>query len=86
MIVFYALLLQRHGAGDQFFDDIMQIEQNANRAARLVRQLLAFSRKQMLAPRLLDVTDALAEFTNLLRRLLGEQVEMRPMGCLRAVF
>jgi two-component system cell cycle sensor histidine kinase/response regulator CckA len=86
MIVFYAFLLQRHGAGDQFFDDIMQIEQNANRAAFLVRQLLAFSRKQMLAPRLLDVTDALAEFTNLLRWFLGEQVEMRPMGCLRAVF
>ena len=86
MIGFYALLLQRHGAGEQFFDDIMQIEQNANRAARLMRQLQAFSRKQMLAPRLLDVTDALAEFTNLLRRFLGEQVEMRPMGCLRAVF
>jgi two-component system cell cycle sensor histidine kinase/response regulator CckA len=64
----------------------MQIEQNADRAVRLVWQLLAFSRKQMLAPRLLDVTDALAEFTNLLRRFLGEQVEMRPMGCLRAVF
>lgn len=77
MIGFCDLLLQRHGAGDQSFADIMQIKQNANRAARLVRQLLAFSRQQMLEPRPLDVTDALAELTNLLQRLLGEQVEMR---------
>ncbi|MBT5811640.1 MAG: response regulator [Rhodospirillaceae bacterium] len=76
MIGFCDLLLQRHGAGDQSFADIMQIKQNANRAARLVWQLLAFSRQQMLEPRPLDVTDALAELTNLLQRLLGEQVEM----------
>jgi two-component system, cell cycle sensor histidine kinase and response regulator CckA len=77
MIGFCDLLLQRHGAGDQSFADIMQIKQNANRAARLVRQLLAFSRQQMLEPRPLDVTDALAELMNLLQRLLGEQIEMR---------
>lgn len=77
MIGFCDLLLQRHRAGDQSFADIMQIKQNANRAARLVRQLLAFSRQQMLEPRPLNVTDALAELTNLLRRLLGEQVEMK---------
>jgi two-component system cell cycle sensor histidine kinase/response regulator CckA len=77
MIGFCDLLLQRHRAGDQSFADIMQIKQNANRAARLVRQLLAFSRQQVLEPRPLDVTDALADLNNLLQRLLGEQVEMR---------
>ena len=77
MIGFCDLLLQRHGAGDPSFADIMQIKQNANRAASLVRQLLAFSRRQALQPRLLNVTDALAELSNLLRRLLGETIELR---------
>ena len=76
MIGFCDLLLQRHRAGDQSFSDIMQIKQNANRAARLVRQLLAFSRQQTLEPQLLSVTDVLAELTNLLQRLLGERVQM----------
>lgn len=76
MIGFCDLLLQRHGAGDPSFSDIMQIKQNANRAANLVRQLLAFSRKQPLTPRLLDVTDALTEMHHLLRRLLGERVHL----------
>jgi len=66
----------------------MQIKQNANRAASLVRQLLAFSRRQALQPRLFDVTDALAELSNLLRRLLGETIELvithgRDLGLVR---
>ena len=77
MIGFCDLLLQRHGPGDPSFADIMQIKQNANRAASLVRQLLAFSRRQALQPRLLNVTDALAELSNLLRRLLGETIELK---------
>src|SRR3546814_9641180 len=52
MIGFCDLLLQRHAAGDPSFADIMQIKQNANRAANLVRQLLAFSRKQPLQPKI----------------------------------
>jgi two-component system cell cycle sensor histidine kinase/response regulator CckA len=76
MIGFCDLLLQRHRPGDQSFADIMQIKQNANRAAALVRQLLAFSRQQTLQPRLLNVTEVLAELSNLLRRLLGEQTEL----------
>lgn len=77
MIGFSDLLLQRHGPGDPSFADIMQIKQNANRAASLVRQLLAFSRRQALQPRLLNVTDALADLSNLLRRLLGETIELK---------
>ncbi len=77
MIGFCDLLLQRHGPGDPSFADIMQIKQNANRAASLVRQLLAFSRRQALQPRLLNITDALAELSNLLRRLLGETIELK---------
>ncbi len=76
MIGFCDLLLLRHRAGDQSFADIMQIKQNANRAANLVRQLLAFSRQQTLQPRVLSVTDVLAELSHLLRRLIGENIEL----------
>ncbi|MGE4529532.1 MAG: ATP-binding protein, partial [Rhodospirillaceae bacterium] len=75
MIGFCDLLLQRHGPGSASFTDIMQIKQNANRAANLVRQLLAFSRRQPLLPRFVRVPDALAELSHLLRRLLGETIE-----------
>ncbi|WP_372019922.1 ATP-binding protein [Tistrella mobilis] len=74
MIGFCDLLLMRHPPGDASFADVMQIKQNANRAANLVRQLLAFSRQQTLQPRVLDITDVLAELTHLLRRLLGEAI------------
>jgi len=77
MIGFCDLLLQHHKAGDQSFADAMQIKQNANRVAGLVRQLLAFSRQQTMKPRVLNVTDVLAELSNLLRRLLGEKIELK---------
>ena len=89
MIGFCDLLLMRHPAGDQSFADIMQIKQNANRAANLVRQLLAFSRRQTLQPKVLDLTDVLAELSNLVRRLIGENIELkmihnRDLGHIRA--
>jgi len=74
---FCDLLLVRHGPGDQSFADIMQIKQNANRAANLVRQLLAFSRQQTLRPKVLIITDVLAEISNLVRRLIGEDIELK---------
>lgn len=77
MIGFCDLLLMRHPAGDPSFADIMQIKQNANRAANLVRQLLAFSRRQTLQPKTLDLTDVLAELSNLIRRLIGENIQMK---------
>lgn len=77
MIGFCDLLLLRHKPGDASFGDIMQIKQNANRAANLVRQLLAFSRQQTLQPRVLNITDVLAELSNLLRRLIGENITLK---------
>ncbi len=76
IIGFCDLLLVRHDAGDQSFSDIIQIKQNANRAANLVRQLLAFSRQQTLRPKVLMITDILAELSNLLRRLIGERINL----------
>jgi len=77
MIGFCDLLLMRFRPGDPSFADIMQIKQNANRAANLVRQLLAFSRQQTLQPRILDITDVLVELSHLLRRLIGENIELK---------
>ena len=76
MIGFCDLLLQRHKPGDQSFSDIMQIKQNGNRAANLVRQLLAFSRQQTMQPKVLNLVDVLSELTNLLRRLIGAQIKL----------
>jgi two-component system cell cycle sensor histidine kinase/response regulator CckA len=71
------LLLQRHDYGDLDFADLTQIKQNANRAAGLVRQLLAFSRKQTLRPTVVNLVDVLTETSHLLNRLLGERVTLR---------
>lgn len=68
------LLLLRHDQGDTDYGDLIQINQNANRAASLVGQLLAFSRKQNLQPEVLDLRDTLSELTHLLNRLVGEKV------------
>jgi two-component system cell cycle sensor histidine kinase/response regulator CckA len=69
-------LLSAHKPTDPSFQDIMQIKQNATRAASLVRQLLAFSRRQTLRPQVLDLGDALSDLTMLLRRLIGEKVKL----------
>jgi two-component system cell cycle sensor histidine kinase/response regulator CckA len=69
-------LLNAHKPSDPSFQDIMQIKQNANRAASLVRQLLAFSRRQTLRPQVLDLGEALSDLSMLLRRLIGERVTL----------
>jgi two-component system cell cycle sensor histidine kinase/response regulator CckA len=70
----YDFLLNAHKPSDPSFQDIMQIKQNANRAAALVRQLLAFSRRQTLQPKVLDLGDTLSDIGMLLKRLIGEKV------------
>jgi two-component system cell cycle sensor histidine kinase/response regulator CckA len=70
------LLLLRHDQGDPDYGDLVQINQNANRAAALVGQLLAFSRKQTLRPEVLDMRDTLSDLTHLLNRLVGEKVTL----------
>ena len=69
-------LLNAHRPTDPSFQDIMQIKQNANRAASLVRHLLAFSRKQTMRPQVLDLGEVLSDLTMLLRRLIGEKVTL----------
>ncbi|GAB5388263.1 MAG: PAS domain-containing protein [Alphaproteobacteria bacterium] len=73
---FADLLLVKHQAGDPDFEYLNQIRQNSNRAADLVKQLLAFSRKQTLVPRILDVSERLADLKMMLNRLIGDDVNL----------
>ncbi|TWI34994.1 two-component system cell cycle sensor histidine kinase/response regulator CckA [Paracoccus sulfuroxidans] len=68
------LLMLRHDRSDPDYADLDQISQNTNRAAALVRQLLAFSRKQMLRLQPLDLRETLSDLTHLLNRLVGERI------------
>ncbi|MDQ3140429.1 MAG: PAS domain-containing protein, partial [Pseudomonadota bacterium] len=83
------LMLMRHTPGDSDYDDIQQIKSNSNRAAGLTRQLLAFSRQQTLRPQILQLPDVVSEVSHLLKRLLGETVQLvvkhgRDLGPVRA--
>lgn len=77
IIGFCDLMLTRHPPGDPSFSEIIQIKQNGNRAANLVRQLLAFSRKQTIQPRLIEVAGVVAEIGNVLGRLIGGNIVFR---------
>lgn len=77
IIGFCDLLLLRILPNDPSFVDIMHIKQNANRAANLVKQLLAFSRRQSLQPRRINVAEVMSDLSALLRRLIGSQIEFR---------
>lgn len=70
------LLMLRHDKSDPEYADLDQISQNANRAAALVGQLLAFSRKQTLKPEIINLRDTLADLTHLLNRLVGERITL----------
>src|SRR3546814_10784446 len=83
------LMLMRHTPGDSDYDDIQHIRSNANRAASLTRQLLAFSRQQTLRPQILQLPDVISEVSYLLKRLMGDTVQLaahhgRGLGAVRA--
>jgi two-component system cell cycle sensor histidine kinase/response regulator CckA len=69
------LLLSARPA-DATFADLMEIKRNANRAAVLVRQLLAFSRKQTMRPTVLNLTDVIGDLRMLVDRMTGTNVKV----------
>lgn len=71
------LTLDRLSPRDPSCGAIQEIQKAAERAALLTRQLLAFSRKQVLQPKLLDVNTVVAGTEKLLQRLIGEHIELR---------
>ncbi len=74
------LLLDQFADDDPRRADVLEIRRSAERAASLTRQLLAFSRKQIMQPRVLDLNDVIASLRALLSRLVGEDIalEVRP--------
>ncbi|MFV9838965.1 MAG: response regulator [Aaplasma endosymbiont of Hyalomma asiaticum] len=77
IIGFCDLLLIQHPPTDPSFRDIMQIKQNANRAANLIKQLMAFSRKQTLQPKILDINNIVADLSQMIKRLISEDIELK---------
>ncbi|PHR19747.1 MAG: hybrid sensor histidine kinase/response regulator [Hoeflea sp.] len=69
-------LLMSLRPADSSFADLIEIKRNANRAAVLVRQLLAFSRKQTMRPTVLSMTDVIGDLRMLVDRLIGTNVKL----------
>ncbi|HEY3861716.1 MAG TPA: MASE1 domain-containing protein [Verrucomicrobiae bacterium] len=89
-ILGYSNLLDRRLApGDPNHETVEHIQKSLAHAVSLTRQLLAFSRKQVLKPKLLPLNSVVAEMTHLLRRVLGETIQLKlvlgePVACIRA--
>jgi two-component system cell cycle sensor histidine kinase/response regulator CckA len=69
-------LMLRHPAGDPAYQDLVLIRENAQRAANLTKQLLAYSRKQTLTRKVQSITDILLDFSRFLDRAIGEKVRL----------
>lgn len=83
------LMLLRHSPGDSDYDDVQQVKNNANRAANLTRQLLAFSRQQTLRPQIVQLADIVSDTSSMLKRIMSEKVDLelrhgRGIGAVRA--
>jgi two-component system, cell cycle sensor histidine kinase and response regulator CckA len=76
IIGFADLLLTKMRPTDPSFQDVMSIKQNANRAAGLVRHLLAFSRKQTIQPKVYEFSEAMSDLGTLLKRVVGDKIEL----------
>jgi len=70
------LLIDHIGQTDALRRNVEQIQKSADRAASLTRQLLAFSRKQVLQPKVLDLNAVVAEMGKMLPRLIGENISL----------
>jgi len=74
---FANLVLDRlHPADSEIADDVREIDKAAQRAHSLTRQLLAFSRKQLMQPQILSMNDVVGDMDTMLRRLIGENIEI----------
>ena len=77
IIGFSDLLLQTHRPTDPAYRDIMNIKSSANRAAGLVRQLLAYSRRQTLQAEVLELGELITDLSALLNKALGEKIALK---------
>ena len=70
------LALEKIDPDHPLHDDLQEIQKAAKRSADLTRQLLAFARKQTIAPKVLDLNETVAGMLKMLRRLIGEDIEL----------
>ena len=70
------LMLAGTKKGDPMADDIIEIKRSAQRAAELTRQLLAFSRKQVLEPEIIDLNSVVSDLEKMVKRLTGEKIDI----------
>lgn len=70
------LALERISSSDQTFDDLQQIRNACDRSADLTRQLLAFARRQIISPTVLDLNETVEGMLKMLRRLIGENIDL----------
>ena len=77
IIGYSELLLERADTDGQVRKQCEEIKRAGDRAASLTRQLLAFSRQQVLEPRVLNLNTSVAEIEKMLRRLIGEDIDLR---------
>jgi len=76
IIGYSKLLLANLAPGDQAYGRIEEIRKAGERAATLTQQLLAFSRKQVLQPHVVNLADILRDIDHMLRRMIGEHIEI----------
>jgi len=76
ILSYTTLVLAELEPGGQMHDDISQVRRAGERATELTQQLLAFSRQQLLQPKVLDLNQVLLEMEKMLRRLLGEGIDL----------
>jgi two-component system, cell cycle sensor histidine kinase and response regulator CckA len=80
ILSYISMLLEALKPGDPIRADLEEVRTASERASRLTHQLLAFSRQQVLEPRILDLRQVLGGMENMLKRLLGEDVELTLLG------
>ena len=70
------MMQEKLGPAEPFYAQLEEIHKAAERSAKLTRQLLAFARKQTIAPKVLDLNDAVAGMLKMVQRLIGEDIDL----------
>jgi two-component system, cell cycle sensor histidine kinase and response regulator CckA len=76
IIGYCELMMIKIGEGNPLIQDLQEISKSADRAAALTRQLLAFSRRQILQPKVLEIDTVVPDMDKMLRRLIGEDIDL----------
>jgi two-component system, cell cycle sensor histidine kinase and response regulator CckA len=77
ILSYTSLILSDLQPGDPIAGDLQEIKTAGERASDLTRRLLAFSRRQILEPRILDLNEVIANMEKMIRRLIGEDIELK---------